>query len=90
VPEEKMQTGLEAINRNARAQARLMGITTGKLGLQKSETDIRQLVKVSMDSIRPAANRKNIALTMNEVHIFFAECRSGRRPFDLLIKEDKE
>jgi hypothetical protein len=43
-----------------------------------------------MDSIRPAANRKNITLTMNEVHIFFAECRSGRLPFDLLIKEDKE
>jgi signal transduction histidine kinase len=68
--ETKIDTGLEAIDRNARAQSRLIedlldisGIMTGKLGLQRSETDIRQLVKISMDSIRPAAKRKDISLT---------------------------
>jgi signal transduction histidine kinase len=69
---EKIRTGLEAVERNARAQARIVddlldvsGIASGKFGFEKSEFEITGLLRMSVDSVRPAADAKKIALAVN-------------------------
>jgi PAS domain S-box-containing protein len=63
---------LEVIERNARAQSRLIDdvldvsrITSGKLTLKLGPVDIGESVQVAVEAIRPAAEAKGIALTMD-------------------------
>ncbi len=63
--------GVETIERNARAQVRLIEdildgsrIITGKLHLEIRSLDMTQLVQAALDAVRPAAEAKGIALTL--------------------------
>jgi len=63
--------GVEVIERNARAQVRLIEdildgsrMITGKLHLEIRALDMTQLVRAALDAVRPAAEAKNIALTL--------------------------
>ncbi len=67
------ERGLESIERNARAQARLIEdllevsrIVTGKLRLQTREIDLAAIVDTAVDNVRPAALAKRLQL---ETHI---------------------
>ena len=67
------ERGLESIERNARAQARLIEdllevsrIATGKLRLQVRDIDLAAIVDTAVDIVRPAALAKRLRL---EVHI---------------------
>ncbi len=62
--------GLESIERNARAQARLIEdlleisrIVTGKLRLRVQEVDLSAIVDTAIDIVRPAALAKRLQLT---------------------------
>ena len=64
------ERGLESIERNARAQARLIEdlleisrIVTGKLRLQIREVDLAAIVDTAVDIVTPAALAKRIRLT---------------------------
>ncbi|HVW29987.1 MAG TPA: ATP-binding protein [Polyangiaceae bacterium] len=61
--------GVETIERNALAQVRLIEdildgsrIITGKLRLETRPLDLRRLVQAAVETVRPAADAKNIAL----------------------------
>lgn len=61
--------GLEVIERNTKAQARLIEevfdvsrIVSGKFRLEISECDLVELIQAGMDSVRPAAEAKGITL----------------------------
>ncbi len=63
---------LEVIERNAKAQAKLIEdlldvgrIITGKFRLSISQVDVAGLVANSIDSLRPAADAKRIAVDLN-------------------------
>ena len=63
------ERGLESIERNARAQARLIEdllevsrIVTGKLRLQVREVDLAAIVDTAVDNVRPAAIAKRLEL----------------------------
>ena len=63
------ERGLESIERNARAQARLIEdllevsrIVTGKLRLQVREVDLAAIVDTAVDNVRPAAIAKRLTL----------------------------
>jgi signal transduction histidine kinase/ActR/RegA family two-component response regulator len=63
---------LESIERNARAQARLIEdllevsrIVTGKLRLQIRNTDLAAIVDAAVEIVQPAAAAKQIALTVD-------------------------
>jgi PAS domain S-box-containing protein len=65
------QRGVETIERNARAQVRLIDdildgsrMITGKLHLEIRAIDMTQLVHAALDAVRPAAEAKRIALTL--------------------------
>jgi CheY-like chemotaxis protein/nitrogen-specific signal transduction histidine kinase len=67
----EMERALEAIERNARAQAQLVEdildvsrIIAGKLRLHVSTVDVRGFVEAAMDAVRPAAQAKKIALDL--------------------------
>ena len=64
------ERALEAIERNARAQARLIEdlleisrIVSGKLSLQVKPVDLVEIIDAAVDVVRPAAAAKQIALT---------------------------
>ena len=64
------ERGLESIERNARAQARLIEdlleisrIVTGKLRLQTREVDLAAIVDTAVDIVKPAALAKRLQLT---------------------------
>jgi signal transduction histidine kinase/ActR/RegA family two-component response regulator len=64
------ERALEAIERNARAQARLIEdlleisrIVSGKLSLQVKPVDLAEIIDAAVDVVRPAAAAKQIALT---------------------------
>jgi signal transduction histidine kinase/ActR/RegA family two-component response regulator len=66
----KAAQALETIERNAGAQVRLIEdildgsrIVAGKLGLDARPLDLVQVASVAIDSLRPAADAKNIRLT---------------------------
>src|SRR5687767_14635798 len=66
------QRALESIERNARAQARLIEdlleisrIVTGKLRLQLRETDLAAIVDAAVEIVQPAATAKRLRLTLN-------------------------
>jgi signal transduction histidine kinase/ActR/RegA family two-component response regulator len=67
--EPTRERGLESIERNARAQARLIEdlleisrIVTGKLRLQVREVDLAAIVDTAVDIVRPAALAKRLRL----------------------------
>jgi signal transduction histidine kinase/CheY-like chemotaxis protein len=78
VPEPQESRALEIIERNTRAQTRIVEdlldvsrIITGKLQLHVRRTDLRGVVQAGIESIRPAAAAKGIDL----------ETRIGEGPF---------
>jgi signal transduction histidine kinase len=69
VPPEHHQKGLEVIERNARVQVKLIEdlldasrIVTGKLRLQSANVDVRALVEAAIETVRPAAEARGVAL----------------------------
>ncbi len=69
VVQEKMPGALEAIERNARMQSRLIEdmldlarIEQGKLVLSVGPTEMVRVVEAALDSVRPAAEAKSIRL----------------------------
>jgi PAS domain S-box-containing protein len=61
--------GLEAIERNARMQAQLIGdlldmsrILSGKLRLELQPVDVRQLMTIALEAVRPSARAKELDL----------------------------
>ena len=68
------ERALEAIERNARAQARLIEdlleisrIVSGKLSMQVRPVDLAEIVDAAVEVVRPAAAAKQIALTTEVV-----------------------
>lgn len=66
---EEVETGLGIIDRNARAQAQIIEdildmsrIISGKLHLNLQKVDLIQLVQAGIDTIKPAADLKDIHL----------------------------
>ena len=69
--EAELQEGLAAIEKNAHTQARLVDdlldvsrIITGKLRLQISEVDLGKIAANVMDGLRPAADARGVAVTL--------------------------
>jgi len=70
--EEKLERGLEAIERNAKAQTRLVSdlldvsrIITGKLELKLRRTEVAPLILAAADVVRPAADGKGVRLVVD-------------------------
>jgi PAS domain S-box-containing protein len=66
---DEMQQGLEAIQRNARAQTQLIEdlldmsrIISGKVRLDVQPTDLANVIDAAVDAVRPSADSKNIRL----------------------------
>ena len=71
VPPDQFSHALERIDRNAKAQARLVQdlldvsrITTGKLRLDPREMDLNAVITNAVDACRPAADARQIAVTL--------------------------
>ena len=67
--EEELREGLDAIDRNAQAQARLVDdlldvsrIVTGKVRLQIAEVNLRAVVASVVDGLKPAAAARGVEL----------------------------
>jgi PAS domain S-box-containing protein len=70
--ESKLERGLEVIERNARAQTRLIGdlldvsrIINGKLLLTSVKTEILPVIVAAADVVRPAAEGKGVRLVVD-------------------------
>ncbi len=70
LPYERLSYSLEVIERNAKAQADLIGqildvsrIITGRLRLHPETVDVPQLIVEAVESVQPAADAKSITLT---------------------------
>jgi PAS domain S-box-containing protein len=71
-PEERLERGLEVIERNARAQTKLIDdlldmsrIVTGKLHLSLARTDLYPLLVAASDVVKPAAEAKGVRLVID-------------------------
>jgi signal transduction histidine kinase len=69
LPEDRVKAAVEAIERNARVQVRLIEdlldvsrIISGKFTLDSSEVALRQIVEGAIDVVRPAAEGKQIRI----------------------------
>jgi signal transduction histidine kinase/ActR/RegA family two-component response regulator len=69
---DEIGRALQTIRRNAEAQARLIGdildvsrIITGKLRLNIGPTDLRAVIDAAVEGVRPAAEAKGLALTVD-------------------------
>ena len=69
--EPSFSRGLDVIERNARAQTKLIDdmldssrIIAGKLRLDMAAVDLRQIIQRAVDAIRPDAERKRLVLTV--------------------------
>jgi signal transduction histidine kinase/CheY-like chemotaxis protein len=69
LPAERASHALEAIQRNAQAQARLVEslldlsrVIAGKLELDRARVDLSKIIDVAVDVIRPDSDAKDIAL----------------------------
>jgi len=67
-----LDRGLEAIERNAVAQARLVddlldmsGIISGKIRLEVQPTDLSTVIEAAIEAVRPSAEAKQIRLQQN-------------------------
>lgn len=74
LPEQKRIDGVATIERNARQQAKLIedlldisSIITGKFRLQLQPVGLRAIVESAVESARPAALQKGLALTVTSV-----------------------
>jgi PAS domain S-box-containing protein len=70
--EDKLERGLDAIERNARAQTKLINdlldvsrIITGKLRLSLLRTDLVPLLSAAADVVKPAADAKGVRLVVD-------------------------
>jgi len=70
--EGQLDHGLEVIERNARAQTRLIGdlldascIITGKLELELTRAELLPIVLAAVDVVRPAADAKGVRLVVD-------------------------
>ncbi|EYF03666.1 PAS domain-containing hybrid sensor histidine kinase/response regulator [Chondromyces apiculatus] len=68
---EASRRAAEVIERNAKSQVQLIEdildasrIITGKLRLELRQLDMKELVRAAMDAVRPAADARNIALSL--------------------------
>jgi signal transduction histidine kinase/DNA-binding response OmpR family regulator len=69
---EKLKLGLSAIDRNARAQARLVSdlldvsrIVSGKLHLAMKKTALSSVMRAATEAVRPAADAKGVHLALD-------------------------
>jgi PAS domain S-box-containing protein len=69
IPAEETERGLDAIVRNASAQVQLIDdlldisrVITGKMRLDVRPVDLRNVIEAALDSVRPAAEAKEIRL----------------------------
>ena len=67
--ESAANKAIETVERNARSQAQLIEdlldvarITTGKMGLDVRAVDPAAVIKAAADSLRPAADAKNVQI----------------------------
>src|SRR5262249_14750759 len=72
LPKEEIAEALEAIERNARAQTRLVEdvlevsrIVTGKIRMTHRPVDLAPTVHSAVEALRPAAQEKHLALTVD-------------------------
>ncbi len=70
--EDKLERGLEVIERNAQAQSRLISdlldvsrIISGKLHLQLAKTEVLPVIVAAADVVRPAAEGKGVRLVVD-------------------------
>jgi len=71
-PAPELDRGLAVIERNARAQAKLIEdvldvsrIVSGKLALALGDTDVGEVINASVETVTPAAEAKNIAISVD-------------------------
>jgi PAS domain S-box-containing protein len=69
IPNEQMSRAIETIERNAKAQSQLIEdildvsrITSGKLRLDVRPVELDAVIEMAIESVRPAADAKNIRL----------------------------
>jgi PAS domain S-box-containing protein len=69
IPAEETERGLDAIVRNASAQVQLIDdlldisrVITGKMRLDVRPVDLRNVIEAAIDSVRPAAEAKDIGI----------------------------
>jgi signal transduction histidine kinase/ActR/RegA family two-component response regulator len=72
-PEPEIERGLSVIERNARAQAKLIEdvldvsrIISGKLALNLTETDVAEAIATAVESVTPAAHAKGVELAFKQ------------------------
>ncbi len=72
LPPEGITRALEAIERNAKSQARLVEdlldvsrIVSGKLHVDRRPVELAEVVQAAVDSVRPAADAKQLALELS-------------------------
>jgi PAS domain S-box-containing protein len=70
--EQRLERGLEVIERNVKAQTRLIGdlldvsrIIAGKLSLKLFKTDVVPVILMAADVVRPAADAKGVRLVVD-------------------------
>lgn len=75
LPDDRRERGLDTIDRNARAQVAIIEdildisrIVTGKLRLELRPLDFVPLVEATVESVRPSADARNIALHIDHDH----------------------
>ncbi len=86
VPEARRAHALETIERNARAQVRLIEdildvsrIMTGKMQLEVGPMDPTQMVRAAVDVVRPAADAKEVELLVEvEPPVGMVQADAGR------------
>ena len=68
---QELKEGLDTIDRNAHAQARLIDdlldvsrIISGKVRLRITEVDLREVARAVMESLRPAADARGVKLAL--------------------------
>lgn len=71
LPEAKREHALEVIERNARAQSKLVsdlldisGVITGKIRITPAQVDLANIVDLVVEGMRPAADAKRIQLRL--------------------------
>ena len=69
LPQDKRERALETVERNARAQAQLIGdlldvsrILSGKLRMEVEPVEVGPVVEEALESVRPAADAKGVRL----------------------------
>ncbi|HJR61841.1 MAG TPA: ATP-binding protein [Vicinamibacterales bacterium] len=75
LPEDMTRHAIEVIGRNARIQKQLVEdlldvarIASGRLELQRSPVDLRDVGRTAVDSVLPAARTKNVTLSFEAAH----------------------